>query len=143
MSAAAIDVNTAVIEEWVEALESGEYEQGRAALRVPGRFAGNADRYCCLGVLCEIAVKHGVTTRTSNDSGYWDSTLEGYVNNVLPTDVVAWAGVGSMDPIIDTHQHGAAYYNDAKRWNFNQIAQAIRKTFLTTNTTDNNQGEPS
>ena len=32
---------------WVAALRSGKYEQGKEALR-------NGDKYCCLGVLCEI-----------------------------------------------------------------------------------------
>ncbi len=34
-------------QQWVEALRSGEYQQGKSALR-----QGNA--YCCLGVLCEV-----------------------------------------------------------------------------------------
>lgn len=33
---------------WVEALRSGEYEQGRLKLNSHGR-------YCCLGVLCDVA----------------------------------------------------------------------------------------
>lgn len=37
-----------VKKKWVEALRSGDYKQGRAMLR-PSK-----DRYCCLGVLCEV-----------------------------------------------------------------------------------------
>lgn len=33
---------------WVAALRSGEYQQGDRQLR-------DGDRYCCLGVLCEVA----------------------------------------------------------------------------------------
>lgn len=33
---------------WIEALRSGEYKQGQRTLRRNGR-------YCCLGVLCEVA----------------------------------------------------------------------------------------
>lgn len=33
---------------WLEALRSGKYEQGRGALLDGGK-------YCCLGVLCEVA----------------------------------------------------------------------------------------
>lgn len=32
---------------WLAALRSGDYLQGRAVLR-------NRDRYCCLGVLCDL-----------------------------------------------------------------------------------------
>ena len=41
---------------WVEALESGDYKQGKTYLR------DSEDRYCCLGVACEVmgveAVRH-------------------------------------------------------------------------------------
>lgn len=38
---------------WVAALRSGEYKQGRNRLKWAGR-------YCCLGVLCEVAgITHG------------------------------------------------------------------------------------
>lgn len=50
---------------WVEALRSGEYEQGRTWLR-------ENDRYCCLGVACELYRKHtGIGRWESNcfDSG--------------------------------------------------------------------------
>jgi hypothetical protein len=33
---------------WTAALRSGEYEQGRRRLRT------NGDRFCCLGVLCDV-----------------------------------------------------------------------------------------
>lgn len=36
-------------EKWLVALRSGEYEQGNCALRT------NANKYCCLGVLCDIS----------------------------------------------------------------------------------------
>jgi len=34
---------------WIEALESGEYEQGKKRLRTED------DGYCCLGVACDIS----------------------------------------------------------------------------------------
>lgn len=43
--------------EWVEALRSGKYEQGRNYLHPDGLW-------CCLGVACDIAVQHGI--------GEWD-----------------------------------------------------------------------
>ena len=38
---------------WIEALRSGEYEQGTGHLNVGRSF-------CCLGVACEVASKHSV-----------------------------------------------------------------------------------
>lgn len=41
------------VDEWIAALESGDYRKARGTLR---RWtAGGGWRYCCLGVLCHIA----------------------------------------------------------------------------------------
>lgn len=40
--------------EWLAALESGDFSQCRDALQIE-------HRYCCLGVACEVAERHGVT----------------------------------------------------------------------------------
>lgn len=37
--------------QWVEALRSGKYKQGKKCLR------SESDTYCCLGVLCDIKQK--------------------------------------------------------------------------------------
>lgn len=36
-------------QEWIDALRSGDYEQGRIAMR------SAANRYCCLGVACDVS----------------------------------------------------------------------------------------
>lgn len=41
-------MNKELKEKWVAALRSGKYEQGTGALRSVD------NRYCCLGVLCEV-----------------------------------------------------------------------------------------
>lgn len=40
------------IEEWVKALRSGEFKQGKGALQTPGGF-------CCLGVACKVFIPEG------------------------------------------------------------------------------------
>ncbi len=37
---------------WLEALRSGKYPQGEAALRT--RMPNGTDSFCCLGVLCDV-----------------------------------------------------------------------------------------
>ncbi|WP_024516788.1 hypothetical protein [Bradyrhizobium sp. Tv2a-2] len=41
---------------WVKALRSGKYQQARGQLK-------DGDRYCCLGVLCDIAGRGEFETR--------------------------------------------------------------------------------
>ena len=45
-------------QQWITALRSGNYPQGRGYLR---RIDDDGkEGYCCLGVLCELAVNAGV-----------------------------------------------------------------------------------
>lgn len=41
-------MNQAIKAQWVEALRSGRYQQGKNVLR------SLSDNYCCLGVLCDL-----------------------------------------------------------------------------------------
>lgn len=42
-----VQFQNGVLDQWIEALESGEYKQCRFTMK-------RDDRYCCLGVLCDI-----------------------------------------------------------------------------------------
>lgn len=69
---------------WVDALRSGQYKQGRERLQQHGLF-------CCLGVLCDLAVKNGadvVVDRTVNGEILYDATAI-----YLPQSVSSWAGI--------------------------------------------------
>lgn len=70
---------------WATALESGEYKQGKYALNRFGCF-------CCLGVLCDLAIKHGVSVKVEEQSTR--VTYDGLVG-VLPASVVSWAKLQS------------------------------------------------
>ena len=45
-------MNEEIKAQWIEALLSGEYKQGKGALR------NSKDEYCCLGVLCDLYSKN-------------------------------------------------------------------------------------
>lgn len=79
---------------WVEALRSDEYKQGTRAL---SRLEEGNYIYCCLGVLCEIAYKHGIISKDFNEdemvSIYDKEDIE-----VLPKKVVTWAGLYNYNP---------------------------------------------
>jgi hypothetical protein len=80
-------------DQWVEALRSGRYAQGTGQLH-------KDDRYCCLGVLCELAAEAGVVEK---EAIYHDYSYDG-VFAFLPDNVVQWAGLSDLDPKVgDTY----------------------------------------
>lgn len=88
--------NAEAIKEWVAELRSGKYQQGKRLLRSAD------DEYCCLGVLCELAVKHGVIGPAEQKNEY----SYGYGPNsewfgALPPKVAGWAGL--------RHSNGSYY----------------------------------
>ena len=112
---------------WLEALRSGEYKQGTGYLR-------RSDKFCCLGVLCNLAVEAGAPKveedllPTENVFIYNGSEL------VLPSSVMEWAGLNSSDPTLvveiggASDYHPVSYYNDSGL-TFNVIADLIEAQF--------------
>ena len=107
----------AIADKWVEALRNGEYEQ------TTGKLA-NAERteHCCLGVLCELAIKEGLSmaVRLSVEMAYFNGED---VN--LPAEVLDWAG---MESALGSYPDGRALVvlNDEGK-PFEQIANVIEQ----------------
>lgn len=78
----------AIVQRWVKALRSGKYEQGRNYLR---KKSGGVERFCCLGVLCELAVKEKVISAAHYDGNKTYSYSD--TNQVLPDVVQEWVGL--------------------------------------------------
>lgn len=107
-------MNPEIKAEWVKRLRSGDYEQGKGNLEMGGR-------YCCLGVLCEIAVEQGIAVKEIKEESrvaYYDRE---YV--LLPNSVIKWAGVRSSNP--DFGGWILSNLNDVENYDFNQIADVI------------------
>jgi hypothetical protein len=85
---------------WIAELRDGEHEQGRGRLRRETKQG--TTQYCCLGILCEIAVREGVIeppVRHVNDDGTcYEYDLD---TDTLPQSVVQWAGLSDSNPVID------------------------------------------
>lgn len=79
---------------WLEALESGEWLQGKLELKSLFSFQGNPDEpvkhaYCCLGVLCELcgldwtAGPASIGFEFGNNSGYHNNYLPGGFEEII------------------------------------------------------------
>lgn len=77
---------------WLDALKSGEYKQGRHALCKINKKGEK--EYCCLGVLCEVAIKNGIDLRIEDHDGEFS-----YDGNVAyhPKKVADWSGLTNTD----------------------------------------------
>lgn len=113
---------------WVEALRSGKYTQGRGGLRTSAT-ATTPEKFCCLGVLCDI---HSKQTNTSWVT-YPEHARQYYLskNGVTPYEVMKWAGFTSSDPALTINDHSAqaSQHNDSYAYggpkSFIEIANAI------------------
>lgn len=85
---------TEIQREWVAALRSGKYEQAKHVLRTAD------NKFCCLGVLCELAVKHDIIhqgTQIEPNCAYQYGE-----DNVLPPSIVAdWVGLADRGTHYD------------------------------------------
>jgi hypothetical protein len=100
---------------WLEALTSGEYEQGKFQLKSENKF-------CCLGVLCDIH-------RKETGLGSWERNLysvnKKYSIFVLSNVVTKWAALDSSNPEIG--DISLATLNDSGL-SFVDIAKEIEKS---------------
>lgn len=95
---------------WVRALRSEEYGWGKSALHP------EEGKYCCLGVLCEVAVKEGII-----------DTYDPLEDFLTPYDeVMKWVGINEDNGCFGSES--LSEINDsAKRNPFKKIANIIEK----------------
>jgi hypothetical protein len=133
---------TEIITEWVRRLRSG-IKQGREYLRTT---VDGQDYYCCLGVLCEMAVEQKVIpppVKVGMDwlGCKWETILirifhglpSGYYRyegngRTLPPTVSQWAGVTPRGEGYGIAS--LARLNDWDHFDFNQIANVIEDSLI-------------
>lgn len=107
--------------EWVTELRNPARTQGTGLMR------DGEGRQCCLGVLCDIAVNHGVISPPSlgTDILYYRYDGCGFF---LSYKVTEWAGM-TYNPSVpyNGHQESLTFLNDVKRLTFPQIADLIEE----------------
>lgn len=136
-------MNKEIAQLWVDALRSGKYQQTKGRLhRTVGVDYGPNDSdnvpagYCCLGVLCEIAVeKQIIKVIDTNETGSVSYGL-GTDRSMtwLPGAVVDWSGLRDTTVwvVINGYRnrYGVAELNDSLGFSFSQIADAIEDNFI-------------
>lgn len=114
-------MNKEIKKEWLEALRSGEYKQGTDQL------SNDDGTFCCLGVLCELAVKYGIVEK---DDGAYQNPFDHYDRQffALPICVRDWAELGETNPQVQTHidDPSLAALNDSGS-SFAEIAAIIEE----------------
>jgi hypothetical protein len=113
--------------QWVAALRSGRYEQTQGRLQRDGSF-------CCMGVLCELAVEAGVIPSPvfvppisggSEVAAYGRSELTGSP----PAEVWDWSGFEALG-VVDELAMELMARNDELDQSFEEIADYIESRFL-------------
>lgn len=118
-------MNPEIKAQWIRDLTSGEYDQGTDKL-------ANKWGHCCLGVLCEQAVKAGVLEKRQFYSGGTDEdewfygTAEDFENGeedctLPPLSVFRWAGLATTYTDSDGKEHPLPTYDPRVRWDGAEI----------------------
>jgi hypothetical protein len=123
-------VKADIKQQWIDALQSGEYQQGSGQLRTVN------NEYCWLGVLCDLAVQAGIAKWEKHPTGSWRAvSLDGTKRslNYLPSFVMKWAELEFDNPNIqyfheaeDVHTRTLAGANDTGA-PFSRIAKIIEE----------------
>lgn len=117
-------INKKLIRKWVTALRSRRYKQGRGTLRRHGNTKKCVDRFCVLGVLCDLVDKKGWNipdTWHSNEIINYE--LDGDKrNSYLPRVIKDKIGIGIDERYISV-------MND-EGCEFNQIANYLERKYL-------------
>jgi hypothetical protein len=116
-------MNPEVKAKWLKALRSGEYKQGRQRLRKDNRF-------CCLGVLCDIYIKDTQRGKWENDTFIdVDGARE---RGILTNGVVEWSGLENGNPTLTVYSEALKDLDSLTEMNdrgmsFNEIANFIEQ----------------
>lgn len=102
-------MNAKIKELWLKALRSGDYKQARNYLQ-------RGERFCCLGVLCDLHAKAGL--------GRWNDDLYDGEDKVLPRAIQDWAGLGEAEPTAEGKTLSGLNDDGAS---FEQIADIIER----------------
>ena len=120
MSEIEFDRDHFIMVEWPEALVSGEFKQGYGSLN-------RDDRFCCLGVACELLVRKGLLSRHGN--GVVQYGAEGvFSDTILPYEAGRPLGISFNGAYEDEITGDIEYLTEKndKGFSFAEIANSIK-----------------
>lgn len=87
-------MNSEIKKLWCEKLRSGEYEQGKGSLRPDGNAELGGYSFCCLGVLCDLALAvPKLKGAWEKDYFLVDGLAPVQMAGLLPIAIAEWAGL--------------------------------------------------
>ena len=115
-------MNKEIADKVVKELRNGNNKQGKGSLR------NFEDEFCCLGVMCMIAVEEGIIKkpRKNTKTGEYEFG-EDKKTGTLPQAVVEWAGVKSAYVAIPDGGTLMSLNDSGKT--FEEIADVIEKYY--------------
>lgn len=122
-----MDLNPNVKKLWLEALRSGNYTQGKNWLC---KIDENGNKtYCCLGVLCDLAVKANIIKEPKNHNfGKYKLLSYDDKDQFPPRRVLEWAMTdynGDFNVKVVKINRRLSDLNDVEMFSFEQIADLI------------------
>jgi hypothetical protein len=102
---------------WLDALVSGDYEQGSGLLK------GVDGRYCCLGVAAEVCEKNGGPKQSSMNVGFPDKQINDWFGDWL---------AGGFDTTAEAEEPGyttPVAMNDQEGKSFRYIAAVMARKY--------------
>lgn len=113
---------------WVAALRSGEYTQGQHRLET---IDADGSRFCCLGVLCQLAIANGVEVirEVELNADLDERASYNGVYAVPDETVIEWAGMKTRNPSFDG-ANNLVDLNDSGK-TFEEIADVIEQNWST------------
>ena len=132
------EIFSSVKQQWIAALRSGEYKQGRWALRTDSG-------YCCFGVLCDLYAKAHPKACWNDEQNTFlpdSSTPKWSTAEMPPDEVFVWAGnkygvtgwTVAVDDPGNPADSGEPQHldtlNDSFLYSFHQIADLIEEQLI-------------
>lgn len=111
---------------WIKALRSGKYEQTDSMLISPAIHSEEADRFCCLGVLCDLAAKDG--GEQWNIDGYGENRATAF----LPTHMRRYIKmqVSEQQRLVKMNDNGQSFESIASEIEKIRDKAILRKSVI-------------